>query len=92
MEVPQTQEIVRHVPRVEVQEVVREVVRVEVQTVDREAPRRFQRSALAKLPHETSQNCCNAPVFQGGQGGRRGGASGGQHTLASWRLPRVARG
>ena len=36
VEVPQVQEVIRHVPKIEVQEVVREVVRIEIQTVDRE--------------------------------------------------------
>ena len=36
VEVPQVQEVIRHVPRVEVQEHVREVTRIEIQTVDKE--------------------------------------------------------
>ena len=35
VEVPQIQEIIRHVPRVEIQEIVREVVKVEIQVVEK---------------------------------------------------------
>ena len=50
VEVPQTQEIIRHVPKVEVQEVEVKVVKIEIQTVDKEVGREEIASERSNLP------------------------------------------